>query len=477
MEKNVPDLSRTIIRRYEAYDAADHRHDERAGKRRFTSHDPAMSKINLDHMIAELLSEASRDAAAYLEHVNVEDGRLKATEDHYSQRLSETLYNQRNQTTAWLQHELNRIENKKGSSSSRHVEYSRRATETEEELSRVRARLEPPLRPLRRHVHPFIYLFLLVSFGLVEMPLNRLSFELFFEEAQWIAWIMALGAGTMLMGLAHFGGTGVRQFRSKGRSAASLLLGLLGLALIFLAAGVLLYVVAVLRQGYVDFALGNANADMTESILGNESLPDQVAGVILNTNLGGIGLQFLALNGVIFSVGVFLAFFRHDPDHDYEPAWKRDKAARARLSALNEEFARDRDRLQKSHGSTLVLLNREINETEDRLEAAKQSRQRLACQIEPDLLVISRGVIHRAQVQRTAYYDQAGQQRIVLPEYAIPTDAEVLRDLKNKADQGRLLNTHSPNASIVVEPNVRPNRFQAPLTNKDHAAPPPGSLQ
>jgi hypothetical protein len=158
-----------------------------------------------------------------------------------------------------------------------------------------------------------------------------------------------------------------------------------------------------------------------------------MAGVVTNTSLGGVGLQFLAFNSVIFAVGVFMAFFRHDPDANYEPALLRRDRLRQRLSEQEALYGRRRDALSKSHASALEEINRQIADTEKRLDQATSNREGVEQRVDPDLLVIARGIVHRAQVQVGAYYRRAGTTSVVLPEYVLPSDTEVVARIKASA--------------------------------------------
>lgn len=425
----VNDVSLSIIKKYEQYDPADRRNDERLGARRFTSSDPAMSKIALDHMVEELTGDASRDAAAYRESVSAEITRLEAKEAHEDQQLSETLYQERERANARLTRDLEGLDRSVGPASAKQSELTAHLAEAENTLSRVRANTKPPHRPLAVHVNPTLYLLLLVGICVAEMPLNRLSFEYYFDDVQWVAWLMALGSGVLLILLAHFGGTGIRQFRTHDRSAMSVLFGGLGLIAVFATAALLIYVIAVLRQHYVNLTENVGEEDMASAILGNAPVQEIVA----TTTLEGVGFTFLSLNAIVFVAGVMLAFFRHDPDSDYEPALRRRDKVRASLSRLADAYSKGRDKLARTHGSTVDGLNRQIGEAENRLEEARASRNAVVQQIEPHLLVIARGMLHRAQVQRSAYFSKAGQAGIVLPEYELPSDSEIVAKFQQQS--------------------------------------------
>ncbi len=65
-------------------------------------------------------------------------------------------------------------------------------------------------RPLRIHLR-YVYYFIMAGVALVELPINRFAFELYFSETPALSAMIALGIGLGLMLLAHFGGTWIKR--------------------------------------------------------------------------------------------------------------------------------------------------------------------------------------------------------------------------------------------------------------------------
>ena len=101
-------------------------------------------------------------------------------------------------------------------------------------------------RPLRVSLKYSYWAILLLAL-LVEAPINRLAFELFFQETALVSWGLAILVGCLLLAFAHFAGLSAR------RITGSDLWLLVGGRLTFLAAVVaiacaLMYFVAKVRQ-------------------------------------------------------------------------------------------------------------------------------------------------------------------------------------------------------------------------------------
>jgi signal transduction histidine kinase len=202
-----------------------------------------------------------------------------------------------------------------------------------------------------RYSSPYFYWPFMVVLAICEVPVNRLSFELFFAESPAISIAVSLLVGTTLIALAHGIGTVTRRFSYNARSSGAWP-SVLQLAVMLTLVGLLCYGVAVLRQGYLAFVTqpDTGFADLIES-----DQYGQAALLALRTTLGIEGYIFLFINLAIVMVGVLAAYFCHDPHPDYE---KKD---------------REKKRLEKAF-KDLTARKAEAEASEERRYAAERRR-------------------------------------------------------------------------------------------------------
>jgi hypothetical protein len=177
----------------------------------------------------------------------------------------------------------------------------------------------------------WLYWFFLAGLALAEVPVNRLSFQLFFAESPAVVLAVAALVGVVLIVLAHAFGMITRRFRHSAREAGGAIASigrLLGVTALILG---LCYGVAIFRQAYLAFAT-QPNSDFT-AMLENDQL-GEAALIVLQSSLAIDGLIFMLLNLVIVGVGVLLAFYRHDPHPNFEDLDRGRMRAAAQLKTL-----------------------------------------------------------------------------------------------------------------------------------------------
>ena len=241
-----------------------------------------------------------------------------------------------------------------------------RAAQTLEEAEKshraIRAQVDG--RPLRRSLVR-TYLPFLILLALIEIPVNRLAFELFFQEQPAISLGLALAVGLILMFFAHLVGLLLRRMEHPSRPAvragrAVTIVLLLGLV------GALMYVLAGMRQLYVQL-LQSEGASLQDQIQqltdgGAASALKSVAG----TGLGTAGWTLLLLNVALFTAATMASFFRHDPHPDYESAWRGQERARRRLTAIRGRYEAALGKRSRDFGQRQAALEALLRETQAR---------------------------------------------------------------------------------------------------------------
>lgn len=156
---------------------------------------------------------------------------------------------------------------------------------------------------------PFMF-----ALAVAEVPINRFSFELFFQESPAVALLVSFLVGAILVALAHRMGMLMCRFgynakRKNGWGEAA------QIALVIALVVALAYGVSILRQGYLAF--------ITQPDMGfGQALESQQFGgaaiVALKAGLGMDGWIFMLINLAVVAVGVSAAYFCHDQHPDFE---------------------------------------------------------------------------------------------------------------------------------------------------------------
>jgi predicted nucleic acid-binding Zn-ribbon protein len=281
------------------------------------------------------------------------DDLARERDEHIGQKLHESREERQRALTA--------LEGKLGPPSARYSAQARTLEQAERDHRSVRAAVGGRL--LRRQLVG-TYWAVLLLLAVAEVPINRLAFELFFQEQPLFSLILAGAVGIALMFLAHLTGLLVR--REPQPPLWKQLRHLAGIVLILLLTGTLVYALASMRQLYVQMLQneGGSLQQQVESILrGNAATAvSQVA----STRLGPAGYTLMVLNITLFAVGAAASFLRHDPHPDYEAAWHGERRSRTRLMRTRARFESRLDAAQKEHDTRIRALDELLRETEAR---------------------------------------------------------------------------------------------------------------
>lgn len=183
---------------------------------------------------------------------------------------------------------------------------------------------------LPRYSSQWFYWPFMAVLAIGEVPLNKLSFELFFQESPLMSLVVAAVIGLVLIALAHRIGVVLRHFRYNGQRGSYWVQAVQAVVLVAIT-GALIYGVSVLRQGYIAFVT-QPELGFAELLQNNQV--GEIAQIVLTTGLGAEGWIFLLINAAILLVGISAAFFCHDPHPDFEKV----------------------DRLRKSHEKELMKV-------------------------------------------------------------------------------------------------------------------------
>ncbi|MCA8902001.1 MAG: hypothetical protein KDA53_12205 [Hyphomonas sp.] len=203
-----------------------------------------------------------------------------------------------------------------------------------------------------RYSSPWFYLPFMIALAIAEVPINRLSFELFFRESPAISLVVSLLVGGVLVALSHRIGMLLCRFGYfaqrrgwKVEVAQVLAIGAL--------VGALCYGLSVLRQGFLQAAV-QPDVGFAEAMNGAGALEM----LTLNAALGLEGWIFLFINLAVVMVGVSAAFFCHDGHPDFQKADVERKRAEKAVAAIRIQIAEAEAAEQRRHANQLRRIAR-----------------------------------------------------------------------------------------------------------------------
>lgn len=177
----------------------------------------------------------------------------------------------------------------------------------------------------------WLYWFFLAGLAVAEVPVNRLSFQLFFAESPSVVLAVAALIGATLIILAHATGMITRRFRHSCREVGGAIASIARLIAVCGLILLLCYGVAIFRQAYLAFA---TQPDPSfAAAMANDQL-GQAALIVLQSSLTIDGVIFMIINLSIVGVGTLFAFYRHDPHPNFEALDRERERLNKRLTQL-----------------------------------------------------------------------------------------------------------------------------------------------
>lgn len=225
-----------------------------------------------------------------------------------------------------------------GQMASIETRYGGRVSDAQESVETLAARwdsIQAEVDRQPRYARAIFYWPLMLALMLFEIPVNRLSFELFFRESPIVSLGVAFLVGVILVTLAHRLGLLFCRFGYHIRKSgwvSSLVQIVLITAIMF----ALVYGVSVLRQGYLDFET-QPQASFSDMLAGTGAV--QAAGEMFKAGLGISGWIFFAINMGIIAVGLTASYFAHDPHPDFQAVDIQRKKAEKKLAHIKGQRA------------------------------------------------------------------------------------------------------------------------------------------
>jgi hypothetical protein len=334
---------------------------DRTSGRRAAAKDIALVQRRHQDFEAGLVGRAKSAVLALRTELNTVAADNRRQIDEIARERDENIGQKLSEARETRQSTLAALENKYGPSSAKHSSQARALEQAERDHRSVRAAVAGRLLRIQMRR---AYLPALAFLAVLEVPINRLAFELFFQDTPLFSLILAAGVGILLMFLAHTAGLSARREAQPGlwkqvrHGAALVLIVALSLAVI--------YGLAAMRQLYVQMLQNDSGTlqQQVESIL--NSGPATTVSHVVSTKLGVAGVTLMILNLAVFVVGATLSFIRHDPHPDYEAAWRAEQTAKRRLTRTRTGYEGRLATTRKEHDTKIQALDELLRETQSK---------------------------------------------------------------------------------------------------------------
>ena len=310
--------------------------------------------------------------------------------------LDEGLSQKSNQFIQQKQNDLNELANTSGPASPHQVELDTEQTNIERSLVDLKVQLGRELQVKME----LIYLPFLIFLALIEVPVNKMAFALFFDASSQMIQLLALAVGTILIFFAHTIGMELKHMTCKEVKTSNIKtwsMGLLGMFSLLV-----MYFLALMRQEVANLQGQDESLDINALIAGID--PSQLAKDVISTDLDQAGVILLLLNVAVFTAGLVAAFYRHDPHIDYEKLHNTNKKLTKEQAKRRMEYAHDLAEQSAAWDDKIDLVDKERQMRKEKIMELEKDSEQYDAQSEQDFKLVL------AVIERKLLAYQAGNQ-------------------------------------------------------------------
>ena len=362
----------------------------------------SLLRRRLDDFEDGLLGRAKSSMLTLQTELTTHGNDLSRQIDDLNRDLTDHIGQQMNELREEKQRALQALEKAFGPSSASFDRARHRSETTERELRTIRADING--RPLRRSL-VWLYVPVMILLALVEIPVNRLAFELFFQEQPAFSLVLAGAIGSVLIFFADRIGTLLRRTEQERANRGPQVKRWLGIVIFGILAAVVMFLLAKMRQLFVNLLESEQSSNLSALVqrLTEGGAAKTIANVA-NQDLGTAGWTLLALNVVLFVFGITAAFVRHDPHPDYEQVWRANERAQRTLTRLKARYERELHAKTAHFDARMATLDQLMRETQIKIDDLvrrcdsigpffEQTRRRIANSVRNRSLAFQEGAV------------------------------------------------------------------------------------
>ena len=415
--KKLSHIETTTLANWLTYSSQAENADEQAGTADGRQETPG-SQFDEHPFRTRIIAAAQADFGAYQNQVERVWERHAQQVTDLEQRIGDDFSSQvksvkdgRDQRMAKLERELGSSSSKLTNLRSKEAEAKARSLMIENELG----------RPLRIHFR-YLYLPIMALLALMEVPINRFAFELYFSDTPFISFVIAFGIGVVLMLLAHFGGMWVKRCAglTNWRERAGYITGVVLVMALILPTVTL---IAMLRQHYIQFV--KSQQITFAELLENNALTD-VAQQAIGTQLGPEGWMLLFINLLVVGIGTLASVLRHDAHPDFETATRQQEQLERKIEKLERRYSDKMSKIDAKHDRMIDSIRKKQAHDKNSLKVASDARDNCVTRS----LQMRQRVAVQALRRLAAY--EAGNQRVRNTPAPATFHSTEVDDIKNQ---------------------------------------------
>lgn len=407
----------------------------RASGQRAASSDMSLLRRRLDDFEDGLLGRAKASILTLQRELTAYGDDLNRQVDDLNRDLNDHIHQQMSELREEKQRALQAVEKSRGPSSAPFERARRRAETTERELRTIRADISG--RPLRRSF-VWCYLPIMFTLALVEIPVNRLAFELFFQEQPVFSLVLAAIIGAVLIFFADRIGTLLRRTEQERPNRGQQIKRILGILIFSLLAVIVMFLLAKMRQLFVNLLDSEQSSNLSAMVqqLTQGGAASTMANVA-HQEMGTAGWTLLVFNVALFVFGITTAFLRHDPHPDYEHVWHANERAQRKLTRLKSRYERELHAQTVKFDTRMATLDQLTRETQVKIDDLARRHG----SIEPFLEQTSRRIANSVRNRSLAFQEGA---IAGIPKGAIQGSLEAIRSMTEEAIKQRISGHFAP---------------------------------
>jgi hypothetical protein len=291
---------------------------------------PSTEESKISNVEIEIINEAESVWLKY-KNTNNEQGQLIANEiAKIKTEIESEISVNLDKISEEKNQELDLIDAQYGFNTAEYKNIKQNFDTHEVELNDIRKLVNRPLEI--KFVKSYIPFMLVLA--VAEIPVNRLAFELFFEQSPIISLILSGAVGSLFVFFAHIIGSQLRNAQCKEITINNKGVYLTSSALVLMSL-IVMYFLGVMREQLVTVQ-ASANLNLEEML--NEETQSAINGSLTSLVIGSKGLMLLLLNLAIYVSGIMMAFLRHDPHPHYEESTNKFNKAKLTLLKYQKAF-------------------------------------------------------------------------------------------------------------------------------------------
>ncbi|MBF0334542.1 MAG: MAPEG family protein, partial [Alphaproteobacteria bacterium] len=404
-------IASEVLTRYQKFSERDLQGDYVAGVMDGEREYPPSNQLSFSQYEEGRIAEARTTLNRYMR-------RLRETVDEIDRRIAQRIsegeagYNSNKGSIASQKaYELESLRRLKGPASPRWMalEHAKASAERDFEQAKWALGRQPRMSmhlPLMRFAHaPFdrisIYTLLLLLLALLEVPINQRAIELTFRFSPLTSLLVAAFVGLGFVILAHFLGIAfLRMLHSRNGKRWRAF----AFAITLLAMAGLIIVTLYFMRG--ELASVTSGAFRIENLLDTgvavnvtvepppSSLLAKLMALLPWTETGGKNAQayaqfgLLLLNSMVFFIGTILSYVRHDPDSEFESAWRRGFDATRAFEAYEEAYTTELTGMTRNFDARIAEEERRADRIRDEVSLLEQERERMKQQMANDIRLV-----------------------------------------------------------------------------------------